>query len=150
MAFSQQIIGGKLNCLVDSGVTAITYDANGNYSSGGIAFGTCVKGNASGSSGDVVIASTNDHVLGIATDDPAAGPSTSVSVQYEGVAKVLAGGAVALYDLVSCDSTGRVVTAAAPGVSDKWLVGVALEPATAAGDLIAVQLGIFGATNVNA
>lgn len=148
MAFEQSI-GASLPCVVDAGVTAITRDANGNYASGGIQFGTCVKGNAAGSAGDVVVASTNDQILGIARVDPAAGPGEAIEVQYEGVAKVLAGAALALYDLVSCDATGRVVTAAAPAATSKYLVGKALEAATAAGDLISVQLGVFGSTNVN-
>lgn len=150
MAFRQAVKGGTLPCIADLSVTAITLDANGNYSSGGIQFGLCVKGNASAKSLDVVIASTNDQILGIACEDPAAAPGEAVQVQYEGVAKVLAGAAVSLYDLVSCDSTGRVVTAAAPAVTSKYLVGKALEAATAAGDLISVQLGVFGSTNVNA
>jgi hypothetical protein len=150
MAFRTFVPGGSLQMIADSGVTAITLDSSGNWSSGGIQYGLCVKQNTSGSPLDVVIASTNDHILGIACEDPAAGPSQPVEVQHLGVAKVLAGAALSLGDLVSCDSTGRVVTAAAAGATDKWLVGLALEAATAAGDLISVQLGIFGATNVNA
>lgn len=150
MAFRVAVPGGSISCVVDSGVSAITYDANGNYSSGGIQFGLCVKGNASGSSLDVVVGSTNDQCIGIACEDPAAAPGNEIEVQTIGVAKVLAGAAVSLFDLVSCDSTGRVVTAAAAAATSKYLVGRALEAATAAGDLISVQLGTFGSTNVNA
>lgn len=150
MAFREIVPGGSLPCIADSSVTAITRDADGNYSSGGIPFGSCVKGNASGKSLDVVLASTNDQILGIACEDPAVGPGDAVEVQHLGVAKVLAGAAVSLFDLVSCDSTGRVVTAAAAAATSKYLVGKALEAATAAGDLISVQLGVFGSTNVNA
>lgn len=150
MAFETHVQGGSLPCVVDSGVSAITYDSDGNYSSGGLRYGTLVKLNASGSAMDVIAASTNDQVLGVVGDDPAAGPGEGVRIITDGVAKILAGAAVSLGDLVSSDSTARVVTAAAAAATSKYLVGVALEAATAAGDLIAVKLGTFGSTNVNA
>lgn len=149
MAWRQLIPGGSIPCIADAGVAAITYDANGNYLSGGIPFGTCVKLNGAGSSLDVVPAVANNQVLGIACEDPAAGPGQAVEVQSIGRAKALAGAAVALGALVSSDATGRVVTAAAPAATSQYLVGVALEAATAAGDLITVELYVSGSTNVN-
>lgn len=152
MAFSQRVPGSDLSGLVSPSVTAITLDSNGNYSSGGIPFGTCVKVDTTDTTNAVVPCSAaGDKVDGIAITDPAAGPGASVLLQTMGVAKCLAGGAINYGDLVYCgDASGRVTTAPAPGVSQKYIVGKALEPATAAGDLISVQLGIFGATNVNA
>ena len=150
MAWVQRIPGADLSMRSSSSVSALSYDADGNYTSGGIPFGYCVKRDTSGSPGDVVLASTNDQICGIATSDPATGPSQSISVQDLGTAKCAAGAAITIGDLVSCDSTGRVVTAAAPAATSKYLVGVAEESATAAGDYISVRLGVFGSTNVNA
>lgn len=152
MAFQEHIIGGSVPCIASSSVTAITRDANGNYASGGIPFGTCVKLDTSGSSGDVVACSAaGDHAFGVACEDPAAGPNDAVQVQRHGVAKVLAGGAINYGDLVYVgDSSGRVTTAPAAAATDKWIVGTALEDATAAGDLISVALSVDAATNVNA
>ena len=152
MAFQEHIVGGSVPCTASSSVTAVSYDANGNYSSGGIPFGTCVKLDTSGKMGDVVACSAaGDHAFGVACEDPAAGPSEAVKVQRLGVAKCLAAAAVSLGDLVYvADTSGRGGTAPAPGVSDKWIVGTALEAATAAGDLISVSLSVDAATNVNA
>lgn len=152
MAFSEHVQGGSVPCIASASVTAITYDANGNYSSGGIQFGTCVKLDTTGKMLDVVACSAaGDHAFGIALEDPAAGPSEAVQVQRLGVAKVRAGGAIALGDLVYVtDTSGRVGTAPAPGVSQKYIVGVALEAAAQAEDLISVALAVDAATNVNA
>lgn len=151
MAFTENIIGGSVPCQASSSVTAITLDSKGNYSSGGIQYGTCVKLDTSGKLGDVVVASTGNHAFGVAITDPAAGPSASVRVQRLGVAKCRAGGAVSLGDLVYVtDSSGRVGTAPAAGASDSWIVGTAMEAATQAEDLISVALSVDAATNVNA
>lgn len=149
MAFRVVVPGGSLNMVADPTVAAITYDANGNYVSGGIQFGTCVKLNTAGSSLDAIAAVANNYIAGVACEDPAVGPGQEFEVQFLGVAKCLAGAAVALGALVSTDATGRVVTAAAPAATSQPIVGTALEAAAAAGDLIAVQLTINASTNVN-
>lgn len=152
MAFVENIVGGSVPCQASSSVTAITLDSSGNYSSGGIQYGTCVKLDTSGKLGDVVIANAaGNHAFGIAITDPAAGPSQAVRVQRLGIAKCRAGAAVSLGDLVYVtDSSGRVGTAPAAGASDSWIVGVALEAAAQAEDLISVALAVDAATNVNA
>ncbi len=151
MAFTENIIGGSVPCQVDSSVSAITLDSKGNYSSGGIQYGTCVKLNASGKIGDVLICTTADHAFGVAITDPAAGPSASVRVARLGIVKCRAGAAVSLGDLVYvADSSGRVGTAPAAGASQSYIVGTAMEAATQAEDLISVALSVDAATNVNA
>lgn len=150
MALVQRIPGADMTGIVDSGVSAITYDANGNYSSGGIQFGTVVKLKTSGGMFIVQQTTTNDRPLGVAYSDPAAGPNEPVSVQKLGRAKVMASGAISQGDLVACATNGQIATAAAAGVSDQSIVGVALEAATQAGDLITVDLMIGSYTQVNA
>lgn len=151
MAFQQHVIGGSVPCIASASVAAVVLDSNGNYSSGGIPFGTCVKLDTTGSEGSVIACSAaGDHAFGIACEDPAAGPSEAVSVQRLGVAKVLAGGAITIGSLVYVgDTSGRVTTAPAPAATDVWIVGTALAAAAQAGDLISVALSVDSATNVN-
>ena len=150
MAWAQRLPGADVTGQVDSGVTALTYDANGNYSSGGLQFGTVAKYKTTGGINTVVATTTGDMPFGIVLSDPAAGPSEAVTLQVYGQAKVMAGGAISQGDLVYCTTNGQIATAPAPGVSQSYLVGRALEPASQAGDLIAVALMIGSATQVNA
>ncbi len=152
MAFQIHVIGGSVPCIASATVAAVVLDSNGNYSSGGIPFGTCVKlDGPSGSTSVIACSAAADHAFGVAVEDPAAGPGEAVQVQRYGVAKVLAGAAISNGALVYVgDTSGRVTTAPAPGVSQSWIVGTALEAATAAGDLISVALAVDSATNVNA
>lgn len=151
MAFIENVIGGSVPCQVSSSVTAITLDSKGNYTSGGIQFGTAVKLDTTGKLGDVIIASTGNEPFGICITDPAAGPSASCRVQTLGVTKCRAGAAISLGDKVYVtDASGRVGTAPAAGVSQSFIVGTALEPAAQAEDLISVRLLIGAATQVNA
>ena len=150
MAWFQRIPGADVTGMVDSGVSAITYDSNGNYSSGGIQFGTVVKYKTSSGINTVQITTTNDRPYGVAISDPAAGPNEAVLIQTLGQCKVLAGGAISQGDLVACTTNGEIATAAAAGVSDQSILGFALEAASQAGDLITVQLQVGSFTQVNA
>jgi len=90
------------------------------FSASGVALNTSAGGACAG------VISPNDA--------DAAGKPTGVMVG--GVAKVAAGAAVAAGASVQSDATGRAITAAAAD----YVQGIALEAATAAGDLIAVLL----------
>jgi hypothetical protein len=82
----------------------------------------------------------NERVLGVLTNKPNAA-GKSAEVQVAGIAKAMAGAAIARGDFVKVDATGRLIaqTAEAAGVQ-VYVVGQALEAAAAAGDLIAVKL----------
>jgi hypothetical protein len=82
----------------------------------------------------------NERVLGVLTNKPNAA-GKSAQIQVAGVAKLMAGAAVARGDFVKVDATGRAIpqTAEAAGVQ-VYVIGQALEAAAAAGDLIAVKL----------
>lgn len=143
MAWEQRIPGADLTGHANPSTTAISYDASGNYSSGGIPFGTVVVKDTSDGIDYVSIASSANLPYAVAATDPAAGPSETVRLVRLGSCKVLAGAAITIGDLlVVGDSSGRATTAGAAGHNGAWLLGVAEESATAAGDLITVRLMI--------
>jgi hypothetical protein len=125
-----------------STVSAISKDANGNYSSGGIPQYAAVKLDASGAvPNDVIVASTGDVPVGIAQSGPATGPSQSMSVRTFGITKALAGAAIVVgVQVYVGDSSGRLKTVTAAGATGVVVVGQALTPATAAGDVFTVLL----------
>jgi hypothetical protein len=137
-------MGDDLPFQAASTVTAITKDASGNYSSGGIAQYSAVKLDASGAvPNDVIVASTGDRIIGIIQTGPATGTSQSCAVRSAGITKCLAKGAVAVGDQVYVKSTtGQVGTVTAEGATSVNMVGIALTPATADGDVFTVQLQI--------
>lgn len=127
---------------VNSSVTAISKDSDGNYSSGGLALGTLV---ILDSTQGVVKAPTaagtaaGGAAIGVVATDPAAGPNESVNVQIRGQAKCLSNAAITLNDLLMCAGTsGKVATATA--ATAEFIIGRALEAATAANQLITVEL----------
>jgi hypothetical protein len=65
----------------------------------------------------------------------------AAEVTVSGVTKMVAGAAIANTGPVTSDAQGRVITAA----SGNAINGIALETASAAGDVIAVLLGYGGA-----
>lgn len=72
--------------------------------------------------------------LGVLQDKP---EDTQIgSLGISGVSKVIAGAAVTRFDNIASDASGRAVTAA----SGNYSQGMALEAATAAGQIIAVLL----------
>jgi hypothetical protein len=90
-------------------------------------------------SANTVIQSTGDtdKHLGICQNAPATGQAAQILTH--GRAKAEAGAAITLGDILSADGTGRVVTIGA-GTALKYCIGQALEAATAAGDIISVQV----------
>lgn len=93
------------------------------------------------SAADTVVqaAAATEALLGATMDvAPASGERTDVVLS--GIAVIEAGGAIALTAWVTSDAQGRAV-AAAPGAGvNHRIIGIPLEPAVAAGDLIRVAL----------
>ena len=79
------------------------------------------------------------HVpLGILQNEPESGQAAAVCIN--GVSKAVAGDAVSAGALLTFDSEGRVVTASGTGI---YTVGVALQAASAAGEVIPVLIRVF-------
>lgn len=158
MAWEVQGSSTNRTYTTSSNVTAVTYsaDAFGNltYSSGGIRqFAVVVLDTATGKPGDIKVAASaaGSLPLGVLQDYPALGPNAPANVQVSGVSKVRASASLSVGDLVYvADSSGRVGTAPAAGVSQSYILGRALTAATQADDIISVELLIGAATNVNA
>lgn len=93
------------------------------------------------SAADTVVqaAAVTEALAGVTTDvAPLSGERTDVVMG--GIALIEAGGAIALTNFVTSDATGRAVAAApAAGVNNR-IIGIPLEPAVAAGDIIRVML----------
>ena len=82
----------------------------------------------------------NERVLGVLTNKPNAA-GKSAQVQVAGIAKLMAGAAIARGAFVKVDATGRAITQTAEATGTQvYVIGQALEAAAAAGDLIAVKL----------
>ena len=89
----------------------------------------------------VVQASAVTQALIGAIMDVAPANGERVDVVLSGVTLIEAGAAVALTDLLTTDSSGRAVAAAPAAGTNNRIIGIPLETATAAGDLIRVRLG---------
>lgn len=92
---------------------------------------------AMSSTGVKVVSTAGDVALGLLipeTDDVAAGDTVTVQIKDMGLWKV--GAAVAAGDLLASDATGKAVKATA----GNYILGQALEAATAAGQVIHVQI----------
>jgi hypothetical protein len=81
-----------------------------------------------------------DHCIGVLTDKPAAA-GRACAVADKGVVPVEAGAAVSIGDLITSDSVGRGITSS-PSTANHGVIGKALTAATAAGQLIQVELQI--------
>jgi hypothetical protein len=77
--------------------------------------------------------------MGVFPEDVAASEGMA-PVQVEGVQEVIAGGAISIGDSVTCDNTGRAVTAAGAGGEKVWCVGFARTKVTTAGDIVDVLI----------
>ncbi len=93
------------------------------------------------SADDVAIAAAaaTDLVIG-ATQDVAPASGERVDVALVGITYITAGAAITRGARLMSDSSGRVITAAASAGSNVYTIGVALESAAAAGDIIRVHL----------
>jgi len=90
---------------------------------------------------DVVVAAAaaTDLVIG-ATQDVAPAAGERVDLAIIGITYITAGAAITRGSRLMSDASGRVITAAAAAGSNVMTVGVAMEAATAAGDVIRVNL----------
>lgn len=87
--------------------------------------------------GKLELPTAGANVLGLSlftNDDAKAGDS--LTVQVKDIGKWIAGGVVAAGDELAVDAAGKAVKAA----EDKFIVGIALSAAAAAGTVISVQL----------
>lgn len=90
---------------------------------------------------DVVVAAAaaTDLVIG-ATQDVAPAAGERVDIAIIGITYITAGAAITRGSRLTSDASGRVVTAAAAAGSNIMTIGVAMESASAAGDVIRVNL----------
>lgn len=97
------------------------------------------------SAADTVVqaAAATDALVG-ATTDIAADSGERTDIVMSGIAIIEAGAAIALTAFVTSDAQGRAVAAAPAAGANNRIVGIPLEPAVAAGDLIRVALSPGG------
>jgi len=106
----------------------------------------CVKFDATTPNPNVQpAAAATDAIVGISTMVGDSGGATvaagnRVDVVLNGVTEAEAGASFAAGVLLSSDASGRVITAAASAGSNVRVVGVALQPAGAAGDIVQVSV----------
>lgn len=91
----------------------------------------------SGSNTCTITAASTDAVVGVLQNKPALGQEASVMTL--GISKCLAGAAVAAGAEVMSDASARAITASAAAGANR-VIGVALEAAAAAGEVISVLL----------
>ena len=86
-------------------------------------------------SGNVVLAAAaSDSILGVIREEATSGnPAT---VQFGGIAKVIAGGTITTGAAVTSDGSGKAVAASA----GNRILGIALSPNIVSGDIISVAL----------
>lgn len=85
------------------------------------------------------------------TTPPVNTSGQSVTVRMLGITKAIAAAAVTIGQLVSVSgAVGQLGPAAAPGATNTFVVGIALTPATAQGDVFSVLLTPGLTTQVNA
>lgn len=85
----------------------------------------------------VQVSSAGGRAIGVLQDNPATLGEAGL-LQFGGVSKVVAGAAVTAGDDVQSDGNGEAITA----LTGDIVLGVALESATAQGEIISVHLGI--------
>ena len=84
-----------------------------------------------------LVAAVTDRPLGILQDKPKANQAGAVAVA--GQSKAVSDGTttIAIGDLLGCDTSGRVVKNT---TADRPVIGRALEPSTAAGVIISIEI----------
>jgi hypothetical protein len=87
----------------------------------------------------VAAAAATEALSGVTTDIAAAS-GERVDVIMSGIAEVEAGAAFAITALLTADSQGRAVAAAPGAGTNNRIIGVPLEAATAAGDIVRMLL----------
>lgn len=84
-------------------------------------------------------AAAADAHVGVNTD-LAVASGERVEVMTHGIAYVEAGAAITIGTLLTADAQGRAVTAAPAAGANNRIIGIAMEAASAAGDIIRVLL----------
>lgn len=93
------------------------------------------------SAADTVIqaAAVSEALVGVTMDVPPLA-NERVDVVMDGIALVEAGAAIALTALLTTDAQGRAVAAAPAAGTNNRIIGIPLETAAAAGDIVRVVL----------
>jgi len=113
--------------------------ANGYNGTGtAIVKGYVLKDDATNTDGVALATASTDTIVGISTETMTDAMTTSY--QSDGKALVYSGGVIAKGDLLTVDSTSRVVKASAPSTTAQNYVGRAVTAAGAAGVLVEVEL----------
>jgi hypothetical protein len=105
-----------------------------------IAYRACKTGSVTGAV--VAIAAATDKVKGFAVEAGAIGENHGIA-EDSGHVYAEAGAAIVADSFVTIDSVGRIVTAAPGAGTNVEVVGKALEPASAAGDIVPMQMTRF-------
>lgn len=114
-------------------VNAMKYKA----ATGGVSKNTFVK--LGSTAGEVTTAGAGDAVIGVALNDAAAG--ADVEVQPYGIASVVASASISAGAKIKSAASGKAVTAS---TANDVVYAIALEAASAANDVIKVQVGYAG------
>jgi Uncharacterized conserved protein (DUF2190) len=93
---------------------------------------------AQANNGAAITVASTDAIMGVSKTSAA--PNEHIDVQIDGVAYVEAGAAVAVGADVTSDSLGRGITASPAAGVNAYIAGKAQSAASAAGDIIEVQL----------
>lgn len=88
----------------------------------------------------VQAAAATDASIGIADNLGQGTAGSRVDVALSGTAEAEAGAAITRGVLLSVDSSGRVITAAASAGSNVRVIGIAMASASAAGEIIPVSI----------
>lgn len=136
-----ELRGTVIGCQASTNVSAVTWTGTPPvYSSGGINQYAVVVLDTSDTTFEAVTlpAGSAAKAFGVSLSSPV-GPGESVEVMTDGIAKCRAASAISKGDTVMvADTNGQIATATA--ATANFVVGIALEPATAAGQIITVLL----------
>lgn len=88
----------------------------------------------------VQAAAAADALVGVADNLGQDTAGSRVDVILEGIAEATAGAAITRGALLSADSSGRVITAAASAGANVRVIGVAMDSAAAAGEIIPINV----------
>lgn len=136
-------IEATISARASSNVTGVTYDANGNYSSGGIPQYRVVVWDTTGEDEVALPSGADVPACGVAISGPTTTGQT-VTLATKGRVRVEAHGAITALDLVMvAANTGRITTATAAG--NHYIIGQAMQAAANQGELIEVELMLIPA-----
>jgi hypothetical protein len=87
------------------------------------------------------VAAVTDIPIGVLQNNPSAA-GQAAEVMTTGISRMVAGAAITVPNSLTVDATGRAVAAVLGTDTTKHVIGQAIEPAAAAGDIIAVLLNV--------